>query len=363
MNARRRHADERGETTNATSSLNLGLPDALPRDDDARLGMGRLSKDQLVLSMLAVLGGEEREVNERDLFLACWHAFPNAMRWVDTALPNPDTFTAALRRLDAAKLVVRSGKQIRRPKGRTVKRPALDVGRTSVVKARISRGGLSLGGLTQADIRYVGALIAEPGRYVQFDAAVLIAVALNIRETDGRATDEGLLVETAFHKFPAVFAYGQRPEFPDTQVIRSGLQEARSRGLVDGFELTRAGRDAAATYQTGSTLRIDTSTSHAAGAFRLAQRIEDMSAYETYASTGSLVASKGDELFRALRLPPTSDTQRIATVLLGFARELTRIDKGEVVSYLFALAERHNPDVARELRDDIDSGKEHGVDQ
>lgn len=29
-----------------------------------------LSKDQLVLAMLAALGGEQREVNERDLFLA-----------------------------------------------------------------------------------------------------------------------------------------------------------------------------------------------------------------------------------------------------------------------------------------------------
>jgi len=68
------------------------------------------SKDQLVLAMLAVLGGERDEVNERDLFLACWHAFTNAMRWANTSLPNPDTFTAALRRLDAHSLIKRSGK-------------------------------------------------------------------------------------------------------------------------------------------------------------------------------------------------------------------------------------------------------------
>ena len=38
------------------------------------------SKDDLVLAALAVLGGETRDVNERDAFLACWHAFPNTMR-------------------------------------------------------------------------------------------------------------------------------------------------------------------------------------------------------------------------------------------------------------------------------------------
>lgn len=56
-----------------------------------------VTKDELILAMLAVLGGENREINERDFFLASWHAFPNAMRWVDTALPNPETFMASLR--------------------------------------------------------------------------------------------------------------------------------------------------------------------------------------------------------------------------------------------------------------------------
>ena len=43
-----------------------------------------------------------------------WHAFPNTMRWVDTALPNPDTFTASLRRLDQRGMIQRIGKQQRR---------------------------------------------------------------------------------------------------------------------------------------------------------------------------------------------------------------------------------------------------------
>src|SRR5689334_399697 len=79
----------------------------------------RLSKDNLVLGMLAVLGGDRDAINERDLFLACWHAFPNTMRWTDTALPNPDTFTASLRRLDARKFIAREGKQRRARRGKS----------------------------------------------------------------------------------------------------------------------------------------------------------------------------------------------------------------------------------------------------
>lgn len=50
--------------------------------------LAEASKDDLIMAMLAVMGGATREVNERDLFLAAWHAFPNAMRWVDTPLPH-----------------------------------------------------------------------------------------------------------------------------------------------------------------------------------------------------------------------------------------------------------------------------------
>jgi len=108
--------------------------------------LGTVSKDDLVLATLAALGGETAEVNERDLFLACWHAFPATMRWVDTALPNPDTFTAALRRLDKRGYILRVGKQ-KRVKGRGKRTPArrktvLDApGKVGVVKARIADGG------------------------------------------------------------------------------------------------------------------------------------------------------------------------------------------------------------------------------
>src|SRR5438034_11632368 len=104
------------------------------------------SKDDLILAMLAVLGGENREVNERDLFLACWHAFPNAMRWADTALPNPDTFTASLRRLDADRIITRIGKQARSKAKKRPRAAAFEAGRSGVVKARVNEGGLEKAG-------------------------------------------------------------------------------------------------------------------------------------------------------------------------------------------------------------------------
>jgi hypothetical protein len=98
--------------------------------------MSRLTeatKDELIVAMLAVLGGEEREVNERDFFLASWHAFPNAMRWVDTALPNPETFMASLRRLDQRHQITRTGKQRRvQGKRRPSRRSLADPGRSGV---------------------------------------------------------------------------------------------------------------------------------------------------------------------------------------------------------------------------------------
>ena len=106
-----------------------------------------LSKDQLILAMLAGLGGDRREINERDLFLACWHAFPNAMRWTDTALPNPDTFTASLRRLDADGIIERIGKQ-ERSRRKSRRRQAS----TSAVRSREGadrRGRACEGGLTR----------------------------------------------------------------------------------------------------------------------------------------------------------------------------------------------------------------------
>ena len=64
-----------------------------------------------------------------------------------------------------------------------------------------------------------------------------------------------------------------------------------------------------------------------------------------------MAATKGDELFRALRLPPTTDTRRIASALRTRAKELQRIDKGEIVTYLLKVAEEHNPEVLPLLED------------
>lgn len=301
-----------------------------------------LSKDQLVLAMLAVLGGERTDVNERDLFLACWHAFPNAMRWADTALPNPDTFTASLRRLDADELITRTGKQARNKKKATPVRAALEVGRAGVVRTRIRQGALARVQITRERLDLVRSLVPPPDSYRDIDPALLVAICLAARQDDGRTTDEGLLVETAFHKFPDVFAYRHRPEFPDVGAIRSALNAASARGLSEGYALTPRGRLELEEYQGLATLRIDSSTSYKTGAFRLADRLGSSPAYLVYRDTGSLSATKGDELFRALRLPPTTDVHKIATALVNYARELRRIDRGELVEYLFRVAARHN---------------------
>ncbi|MCL6537005.1 MAG: hypothetical protein K6T28_00170 [Acidothermus sp.] len=92
-------------------------------------------------------------------------------------------------------------------------------------------------------------------------------------------------------------------------------------------------------------VQVDASESYKTGAFRLAQRIENSPAYLTYLETGSVAATKGDELFRALRLPPTTDARRIASALDARTKELRRIDKGEVVEYLLKVAELRNPEV------------------
>lgn len=298
------------------------------------------------MAMLATLGGERREVNERDLFLACWHAFPNAMRWADTALPNPDTFTASLRRLDADGIISRIGKQARAKRKKAPRRGVLEVGRSGVVKARINEGGLEKAGLRTEDLESVRRLVPEPDRYRGIDPAILVAICIAAREEEGRATDEGALVETAFHKFPAVFAYRDRPEFPDVGAVRAAAAEARARGLQsDGFALAPSGRQEVDKYKAHLEVRVDASESFKTGAFRLAERIEKSPAYQSFRNTRSLSETKGDELFRALRLPPTTDRHRIAAALHTRARELRRIDKGEVVEYLVKVAERHNPDV------------------
>jgi hypothetical protein len=311
-----------------------------------------LSKDQLVLAMLAVMGGDRQEVNERDLFLACWHAFPNAMRWTDTALPNPDTFTASLRRLDADGVIERIGKQ-ERSRRKSGRRQAIEVGRSGVVKARIVDGGLEKAGVSAGSVDQVRRLVPPADTYRAIDDATLVALSIRMRRDEQRHVDEGALVETAFHKFPAAFAYAERPEFPDTARIKKGLVEAIERGMItQGLELTPAGRADIERHQDLIEVRLDTSESHKTGAFKLAERIAATAGYQQYRAAKTLSATKADELFRALRVAPTTDPRPVAQALVARSRDLRRIDKGEIAEYLFNVAQRHNPEVFALVADD-----------
>src|SRR5215207_1493806 len=151
-----------------------------------------ISKDDLVLATLAALGGEANAVNERDLFLACWHAFPAAMRWVDTALPNPDTFTAALRRLDQRGYIEREGKQ-KRQKGRrrspSRRKTVLDPqGKAGVVKARIAEGGLAAAGVEPGAVEAVAKLLPDQGSKALTDPHA-IAICIGVRAQSGKQLD------------------------------------------------------------------------------------------------------------------------------------------------------------------------------
>jgi len=329
-------------------SVPLGPRDPeVPRVDGAADSVAA-KKDHLILAMLAVMGGQDREVNERDLFMACWHGFPNAMRWVDTALPNPDTFTAALRRLDAAGAIRRVGKQVREQRRRKKGSPrALEVGRSGVVKARITEGGLDRAGISPALLEHVRRLAPNPQAYESSDDVALVLACIELRQSENRAIDEGAIVETAFHKFPARFAYEHRPEFPDVERIRRALNEARQRGLV-GTNLvpTREGRQAIEHLKTREQLSLDASGSHSAGLLKFADRIEKSAGYAAYRDSGTLVATKPDEVFRILRVPPTTDPRPVASVLVTKTRDLRRIDKGDLAEYLLAVARKHNPSVA-----------------
>lgn len=312
-----------------------------------------LTKDQLVVGMLAVMGGDRQEVNERDLFLACWHAFPNAMRWADTALPNPDTFTASLRRLDADGVILRIGKQNRSRRKRSTRRAFLEAGRSGVVKARVKEGGLDRTGVTPDHLALIRQLAPSPESYMSLEPAVLVTICIGARGDEGRPTDEGALVEAAFHKFPAVFAYRRRPEFPDVATIVSAVTEARVRGLItDDFALTEAGRREIKRHRATLDVRLDASESHKTGVFKLADRIESSPSYKAYRENGTLALTKADELFRALRLPPTTDPRPVATALLGRTKDLRRVDKVELVEYLLKVAKVHNPEVVALVQED-----------
>jgi hypothetical protein len=318
------------------------------------------TKDDLVLAMLAVMGGESRAINERDLFLACWHAFPNTMRWVDTALPNPDTFTASLRRLDQRGHIERVGKQERQRKGsRSRRKTALDPpGRVGVVKARIAEDGLERAGVGRELIEAVRQLLPDDERTRGLSDAVAIATCVRIREQIGRDVDEGALVEVAFHRFPGRFAYERRPEFPDLARIRAAIDAARREGYLDAdLLLTDEGRGAVAEGIGDGTLRADASQAAPVGELRLAARIEGGEAYAAYAENGTLVKVKPDELYRALRIPPTTDPRPVARSLRARVRALRRIDKGEVADYLLAVAARHNADALDLVREQ----EAHGV--
>jgi hypothetical protein len=309
------------------------------------------TKDQLVLGMLAVLGGDRTEVNERDLFLACWHAFPNTMRWVDTALPNPDTFTASLRRLDQRGYVERQNKQQRKGRGRPRRKTSLDApGRAGVVKTRIVAGALELAGIGQDLVEAVRQLRPDAYRSSALSDARALATCVRMREQIDRSVDEGALVELAFHRFPDRFAYTERPEFPDVERIRLSIRSAQSEGLLDGnLRLTDAGRQAIADDFAATEVRADESRAQEVGDIRFAARIERSPAYLAYAEQGTLVKAKPDELFRALRIPPTTDPKPVADALRSRVQAFRRIDKGEVADYLLEVAARHNEDAFKLL--------------
>lgn len=307
------------------------------------------SKDELVLAALAALGGESQDINERDAFLACWHAFPNTMRWVDTALPNPETFTASLRRLEQRGCIRRIGKQQRSTGRRSSsrRRTILDPGRSGVVKARIVAGGLDKAGVTQALVADVARLVPDAESIRALSDAALATMCVGLREEGGRHLDEGVLVELAFHKFPSRFSFVPRPEFPDTNRIRHAIEDAQRDGLLGAnLSLTPDGRKRVAEWREQLRIGLDHSTSHVSGDLKFAARIEQSPSYLAYSQSGTLVRSKPDELFRMLRVPPTTNPQPVADVLRARLRALGRIDKAEVGTYLLAVARRHNADVA-----------------
>ena len=307
------------------------------------------SKDDLVLAAVAALGGENQDVNERDAFLACWHAFPNTMRWVDTALPNPETFTASLRRLEQRGYIRRVGKQQRSVARRSSsrRRTIVDAGRSGVVKARIVEGGLDRAGVSPDLVAEVARLVPDADSIRSLSDAALVALCVGLREDSGRHLDEGALVELAFHKFPSRFSFVPRPEFPDTYRIRRGIEDAERDGLLSAeLTLTADGRQRVAEWGEQLRLGLDRSTAHASGDLKFAARIERSPGYVAYSESGTLVKTKPDELFRMLRVPPTTNPKPVADVLRARLRALARLDKAEVGTYLLEVARRHNTDVA-----------------
>ena len=311
------------------------------------------SKDDRVLAVLALMGGDRREVNERDLFLACWHTFPNQMRWVDTALPNPDTFTASLRRLDARGLIERIGKTERRKRKKAPRRQsALEIGRSGVVRARLREGALERARVSEGVLNDIGTRM--PSSENDADPVDVLLACIQARLHAGMHVDEAVLVEMAFHRYPGVFAYRFRPELPDVGIVRDALEEARNSGLVSSkLELTDAGR--ARLGQDSTPLQLDTSAAFRAGVNKVADRIESSPAYVSWKENGTLALAKADELFRMLRIPPTTDPSPVVTTLRRRRAELLRVDRGSSAEYLLRLAELFHPDVYDSLEDGTDA--------
>jgi hypothetical protein len=290
------------------------------------------------------------------------------MRWVDTALPNPETFTASLRRLEQRGYLRRIGKQKRAVGRRSAparRRTIVDPARSGVVKARIVEGGLEQAGVGRDLVEEVARLVPDANRIRNFSDAALVTLCVGLREDGGRQLDEGSLVELAFHKFPSRFSFPPRPEFPDTSRIHSGIQDAIGDGLLDAdLALSSNGRRGVAEWSDQLRLGLDRSTAHASGDLKFAARIEASPGYVAYAESQTLVRTKPDELFRMLRVPPTTNPKPVADVLRARLRALARIDKGEVGSYLVEVARRHNSDVAALIDADVaTSTTEEGADQ
>ena len=306
--------------------------------------LAEATKDELVLTMLALLGGDHQAVNERDLFLASWHAFPHVMRWVDTPLPNPDTFTASLRRLDQKGLIERTGKQQRKGSKRR-RKTALDPSRSGVVKAKLSEKAIAEGAVSEQLLEEVRGLVPPPSAVAGASDAELLAICVGLR--DEMHVDVGSLVETAFHKFSSRFAFEARPEFPDTGLVRAAIEAATAQGLVsENLRLTGSGKEVVESWNTRIDVRPDESRNrHNSGDLLAASRIEKLDGFVAYRDNGSVVLSKNDELYRALRIPPTHDPVPVAEALSSRVRGLRKVDRGQEAEYLIAVAQHHNPDV------------------
>src|SRR5207244_3827137 len=77
-----------------------------------------------------------------------------------------------------------------------------------------------------------------------------------------------------------------------------------------------------ASDEDAAALRIDQSEGPKVGALKSAARIEATAGYREFLETSSLSATKADELFRLLRVPPTTDPRPLAAALRARADEL-----------------------------------------